>query len=953
MYDPHEIERRWHKLWDEHGVFEPIVEDRPKFFITVPYPYLNGNLHAGHTRTFTIGDVVARYKRMCGYNVLFPMGFHVTGTPIVGLSELIRNRDPEIMQVYERYHGIPKDVLYTLDTPEKIVDYFKKEAEKAMRSIGFSIDWRRKFTTMDEHYKAFIRWQFELLRKKGYVAKGSHPVRWCPNDGNPVEDHDILRGEDATIVEYVLIKFRLKDGTVLPCATLRPETVFGVTNLWINPDLTYVRASVKSPEGEDEEWVVSEEAFEKLRYTERQLARIGEVRGSEFVGSEVKNPITGNEVVVLPATFVHPDEGTGVVMSVPAHAPYDHLALQDLADADLSEYGIENPIKSIRYISLISVPEYGEYPAVEACEQMGVKDQHDPAAEEATRLVYRREFHNGVLKEVCGRYAGMAVSEVKDVLTRDFLDEGHAELFYDFSERPVVCRCGTRCVVKMVRGQWFLTYSNPKWKQSALECLAQMKIIPPEMRVEFENKIDWLKDKACARRKGLGTNLPWDEEWLIESLADSTIYMAYYIIVRLKERGVGAKELTKPVLDYILLGDESALEHIPEQHRAAVKAAREEFEYWYPVDLRTSGKDLVANHLLFFIFHHVAIFPKDKWPRAIAVNGFVSLEGQKMSKSKGPLLTLKRAVEEHGADTTRLYILSNAEHMQDADWKSENVEVMGRHLQRFFEWAREIIASHPQRSAGTRLDRWMLSRLSRHVREVRDALEALQTRRALQHAFFLLLNDVRWYERRGGRSELFTVVDTMVRMMAPFTPHVCEELWSMYHEKGNFVSLAPYPQPHPEYVDEEAEFCELLVRDVLDDITNILKVAKIEKPRRVCLYTAEDWSYTVLKEVLAHRNSLDMGQLMKRLSLDESVKPHMKEAASYLKSLAKDIHSMEELKLSGYVNTGWNRKAERELLEETSKFLSRELGLEVVVDPPKSEPKAALARPMRPAIIIE
>ncbi|MHC1592448.1 MAG: leucine--tRNA ligase [Methermicoccaceae archaeon] len=953
MYDPHAIESKWQRLWSEHRIFEPVVEDMRKFFITVPYPYLNGNLHAGHTRTFTIGDVVARYRRMRGYNVLFPMGFHVTGTPIVGLSELIKNRNPEIMQVYVNHHDIPEEALYNLGTPERIVDYFKVEAERSMRSIGYSIDWRRKFTTMDEHYKAFIRWQFNILHEKGYISKGSHPVRWCPHDDNPVEDHDILQGEEATIVDYALLKFRLEDGTVLPCATLRPETVFGVTNLWLNPSLTYARVVVSAPDGKREEWVVSAEALDKLSHTDREVSKTGEVVGSELIGKSVLNPITDTSVVVLPAEFVQPDEGTGVVMSVPAHAPYDHLALQDLKDRDLSEYGLsENPARSIEYISLIEVAEYGVFPAVEVCEELGVADQHDPRAEDATKLVYRREFHGGVLKGVCGRYAGMSVSDVKDVLTHDLVEQGHAELFHDFSERPVICRCGARCVVKTVRDQWFLNYSDPDWKQLARECLAQMDIVPAEMRTEFENKIEWLKDKACARRKGLGTTLPWDSEWLIESLADSTIYMTYYITVRLRDRGLAAEDITEPVLDYILLGKET-LKDVPDQHRAAVKATKEEFEYWYPVDLRSSGKDLIANHLLFFIFHHVAIFPEEKWPRAVAVNGFVSLEGKKMSKSRGPLLTLKRAVSQHGADTTRLYILSNAELMQDADWKSENVQSTGKHLQRFYDWARSIIAEHPKPSNGSRLDRWLLSRLAYHVSEANAALERLQTRKALQHAFFLLLNDVRWYERRGGRAELFTVVDTMLRLMSPFTPHICEELWSLYHEKGEFISLAPYPQPHIEDRDMGAEFCELLVKDVLDDISNILKVAKLENPKSVYVYTAEDWSYAVLREVLAQKHELNVGHLMKRFSLDTEVNSHMKEAAAYLKALARDIHSMEDIKKEGYMSTGWSGDAERELLRGASEFLSGETGLTIVVDVEREEPKAASARPMRPAIIIE
>ena len=198
-----------------------------------------------------------------GKNVLFPMAFHATGTPIVGLCELIANSDPLIWGVYTKLHGIPEEELSSLNTPEKIVLYFRREAKRAMQSIGYSIDWRREFTTTDPAYSKFIEWQYGILRRLDYVVKGSHPVRWCPHDRNPVEDHDILKGEDATIMDFALIKFRMGD-KVLPCATLRPETVFGVINLWLNPDVNYVLARVN-----EETWVVSKEAYEKLTFTDQ------------------------------------------------------------------------------------------------------------------------------------------------------------------------------------------------------------------------------------------------------------------------------------------------------------------------------------------------------------------------------------------------------------------------------------------------------------------------------------------------------------------------------------------------------------------------------------------------------------------------------------------------------------------------------------------------------------
>lgn len=946
-YKASEIEARWQKTWEENKVFQPEPDSRQKFFLTIPYPYLNGNLHAGHTRTFTIGDAVARFRRMRGDNVLFPMAFHATGTPIVGLSELIANRDPLIWGVYTKLHGIPEEELSSLNTPEKIVLYFRRQAKAAMQSIGYSIDWRREFTTTDPAYSKFIEWQYGILRRLDYVVKGSHPVRWCPHDKNPVEDHDILKGEDATIMDFALIKFRMGD-EVLPCATLRPETVFGVTNLWINPDVTYVLARVN-----DETWIVSREAYEKLTFTDRQVAWGGEVEGFELVGKYVKNPLTGSEVIVLPASFVDPDNGSGIVMSVPAHAPYDYLALKDLYGKDLSEYGIKEDLRKIQFISLIESPGYGELPAVEAANELKVKDQNDPKAEEATKYVYRREFHNGVLKANTGKYAGIAVSKIKDVLLRDLIDQGMAEIFYEFSETPVICRCGTRCVIMMVRDQWFLEYSDPDWKAGVLKCLAGMQIIPEEFRIEFENKVDWLKDKACARRKGLGTHLPWDKEWLIESLGDSTIYMAYYILAKHVNAGMKIDSLPPEFFEYIFMnnGDAAGVAKISGVPQETVQQIHDDFAYWYPVDLRTSGKDLVANHLLFFLYHHVAIFPERLWPQAIAVNGFVSLEGQKMSKSKGPLLTLRQAVAENGADVTRLYILGNAEYTQDVDWRNDGVVSTRGQLERFYNLAWEILAdgSIDEFAEPTLVDRWMLSRLQKRIQEATAAMEGIQTRRALQSAFFLLLNDLRWYQRRGGRNQLRRVLSAWVRLMAPFTPHVCEELWAAGLGQG-YVSLAEWPVADAALVDAQAEQAEELLERTLNDVQEIVNVTKAT-PSKITLYTTPAWKQEMLKIALEQilHGKLDMGALMKEAMASPAIAPFKKDAPKYAQKLAKAAHSLsaEALGLDEF-----------ETLSRERAYLQTALGVPVEVypaDQPGADPKgkSRQAEPGRPAIYIE
>ncbi|MBZ3935650.1 leucine--tRNA ligase [Methanimicrococcus blatticola] len=1011
-YNIQETESKWQEKWRIEKIFEANPESgKEKYFITIPFPYLNGNLHAGHTRTFTIGDVIARYKRMQGYNVLYPMGFHVTGTPIVGLADLIREQDPTTMKVYTELHGIPKNILPTLDEPEKIVDYFKVEAEYAMNIIGYSIDWRRKFTTMDPAFQKFIEWQYNNLYDKGLIVKGSHPVKWCPHDNNPVEDHDILRGEEATLVEYTLIKFRHKD-TIFPCATLRPETVYGVTNLWLNPEVSYVKLKMEKDELE-EYWVVSKEAYEKLLYTDWNVEFIEDMNASDLIGLKLKNPATDNIIQILPAPFVRGNNGSGVVMSVPAHAPYDYLALRDLAKQDLTEYGITaDEVQNIKPIQVIDVPDYGEAPAAEVVAELGVVDQKDPKAEEATKIVYRREFHGGTLKDITGKYKGMPVSKIKDRLTQDFISQGIGSIFYEFSE-PVQCRCGTMCVVNMVKGQWFLNYSNPEWKDKVYKCLSQMDVIPPEFRVEFENKIDWLKDKACARTKGLGTQLPCDPRWLIESLGDSTIYMSYYTIANYINDGTITPEMmTRPFLDYLFLDVGTAEDAAASSGLNAdlINKMKSEFNYWYPVDIRSSGKDLVPNHLLFFLFHHVALFDESKWPKALAVNGFVSLEGQKMSKSKGPILTLKEAVDTYGADVTRMYILSAAEQAQDADWRKEGIESARTQIGRFYTFVRQVVESGckiPENGDKTHIDRWIESRIQQYIREVNIAFDSIHTRHAIQNAFFLIYNDIKWYHRRGGEQCLTEVVETWTKLMAPFTPHICEEVWS---ELGHTESIAfvPYPTENKALIDEAAEVAENIIIKTLEDVEEIIRVAKIT-PKKVYLYTTHEWRTLILRkaaeialasdefvpteeiakgirtdpeimdsaiETMGHyvkedvkekakeiteavRNHVDVKELIQKSMADPTIRSRGKEGQKYVQKVANDIRGSSIDAVLSYLNANVD---EKQILEEAKPFLEKELGCPVEIfdaeeidagnayDPEK---KSRFAEPGRPAIYIE
>ena len=170
--------------------------------------------------------------------------------------------------------------------------------------------------------------------------QGSHPVGWCPNDQNPVSQHDTIGDVEPNFVEYILIKFELDDGCIIPVATLRPETIFGCTNLSVNPQIQYVRIIV---DDNVKRWIVSREAARKLEFLNHKVVVESVLEGKEIIGKYAKNPVTELLIPVYPASYVDSDNGTGIVMSVPAHAPYDYQALQDLKNSisDRDEFGLK------------------------------------------------------------------------------------------------------------------------------------------------------------------------------------------------------------------------------------------------------------------------------------------------------------------------------------------------------------------------------------------------------------------------------------------------------------------------------------------------------------------------------------------------------------------------------------------------------------------------------------
>ena len=628
-----EIERKWQKKWLESKIFYSDRNDKPKYFLTTPYPYVSGLLHLGHAVTSLHPDVIARYKRMRGYNVLWSFGFHATGSPISTAAQKVKDRDEKQINALKLMLGdLSEEELKKFEDDTYWVKFFSEEDKKDLYAYGLSLDPRRHFITteLNPPYARFVEWQMRKLKEKGYIVRGNYPVVWCPHCKVAIGDHARAEGEGETVQEFTLLKFKFtyhSKPVFLVAATLRPETVYGQTNFWINPSLHYVLIRVKYSQNNkdyDEHWILSRRAADRLKDQGKDVTILEDVDPEELIGKTCLAPKVHRDIPILPAEFVEENFGTGLVTSVPSDAPHDYIALIELQkDANLRRklHVPEEVVKDIKPIPIIDSEEYGDMPAVKICKELNITSQNDPDLELAKKKVYSIGFHTGVLKDTCGKYAGMPVEKAKELMKEEMIEEGEATTFYELTGK-VVCRCGTEAIPKLVNDQWFMDYSNPEWKKKVHEAIDSMTFVPEIVRKQFHHTVDWLKKWPCTREHGLGEHLPWDKKWLVESLSDSTIYMAYYILAKYLQhpRDYGLTQeivnnLNDDFFDYVLLGKGSAKKvesscHVPED---LVEEIRKDFLYYYPHDYRNSGKDLIQNHLTFSIFHHVAIFYDEHW----------------------------------------------------------------------------------------------------------------------------------------------------------------------------------------------------------------------------------------------------------------------------------------------------------------------------------------------------
>lgn len=375
-----EIESQIQTKWEREKTFEVDSAEsgeRPKegkYFVTFPFPYMNGRLHLGHTFTMSKCEFAVGYERLKGKHCIFPFGFHCTGMPIRACADKLQREmeefgfPPNFPEVEEddtsskkvhskvaaktgnlrfqwqimRSLGLLDSDIKEFADPKHWLKFFPPLAVDDLKSFGLKVDWRRSFITTDAnpYFDSFVRWHLYTLKERGRVKFGKRHTIYSPKDGQPCMDHDRQTGEGVGCQEYTLIKMRASEpfpekmkplsgkDVFLVAATLRPETMYGQTNCWVHPDIKYV--AIQTATGEV--FVCTRRAARNMSFQDftaenGKVDILLELSGQDIMGLPLKAPLTSYDVIyTLPMLTIKESKGTGVVTSVPSDAPDDYAA---------------------------------------------------------------------------------------------------------------------------------------------------------------------------------------------------------------------------------------------------------------------------------------------------------------------------------------------------------------------------------------------------------------------------------------------------------------------------------------------------------------------------------------------------------------------------------------------------------------------------------------------------
>lgn len=758
VYNFAAVEKKWQQRWDEDNLYhiDPHPE-KPKFYCLEMFPYPSGALHIGHTRVYSIGDVLARFKRMNGYQVLHPMGWDSFGMPAENAA--IEQGIPPATWTYRN------------------IDTIKSQ----MRRLGYSYDWRREVACSHPGYYRWTQWLFLLLYRKGLAYRRQAPVNWCPRCQTVLANEQVESGRcwrcDSEVIQRDLEQWffkitayadRLLDDlelltgwpervrtmqrnwigrsygteidfpvvgrqTSIRVFTTRPDTIFGATYMVLAPEHPL---TLELARGTAQEAAVVAYVEKARKASQRSRTEAGDKDGV-FTGAYAVNPATGEQIPVWTADYVLMDYGTGAIQAVPAH---------DQRDLDFAR-------KYKLPVRVVIKPVDGDL------------GQENP--EQWTEAF----TDDGVLIN-SGQFNGLPSAVAREKITAWLAERGQGKATVTYRLRdwlisrqrywgaPIPIIYCDRCGIVPV-------------PEEDLPVL-----LPDDVEITGEGGSPLAKHAGftkttCPQCKGQARR----ETDTMDTFVDSSWYFLRYASPRSENR------IFQP----------------------------EDVRYWLPVDQYIGGIEHAILHLLYSRFINKVLYdeglvhspePFEK----LFTNGMVVMSGAKMSKSKGNVVSIEEIVGNYGADTARLYILFAAPPDRDFEWSDGGVEGAYRFIQRVWRLVKSVLPLLPARSeavapGNSETTRKLRRKLHETIRKVTDDIDRrLQFNTAIS-AIMELVNDLQNYRDHVPQDQQDIglwqeVVKNLIRLLAPFAPHLAEELWEL--SGGEYsVHLQPWPKYDP------------------------------------------------------------------------------------------------------------------------------------------------------------
>ena len=758
-YAPHDIEAKWQKYWVENKTFKVEMDkDKPKSYVLEMFPYPSGNLHMGHVRNYSIGDVIARFRTMKGFNVLHPMGWDSFGMPAENAA--IK-------------HNIPPK-KWTLENIANMT--------RQLKALGLSYDWDREVTTCKEDYYKWTQWFFELFYKRGLAVKKESAVNWCDTCNTVLANEQVIDGKcwrcDHEVVKKDLSQWffkitdyadeLLKDLDLLPgwpervktmqhnwigrseglefsfeipalndtvaVYTTRPDTAYGVTFMALAAEHPLIKKICENNPKADEI-----NAFCERVRNQSEIERTSSESEKEgvFTGVYCINPFTGRKVEIWVTNYVLYDYGTGAVMGVPTGDQRDWM----FAD----KYGIEK---------IVTICPVGK----------------ELKLEEMTCAYEEKE---GMLVN-SGEFTGMEMHKAMSAI----MDKAEAEGF------------GKRRVNYRLR-DWLISRQR-YWGAPIpiIYCPHCGEVLVPEDQLPVRLPED------VSFTAGAKSPLATSEE---------------FVHCKCPKCGADATRETD-TMDTFLCSSWYYLRYT-DAHNDKMPFDKELNNYWGPVDQYIGGIEHAILHLLYSRFfvkvlRDAGLVDYDEPFSNLLTQGMVIKDGAKMSKSLGNVVSPEEILSKYGADTARLFILFAAPPERELEWSDQGVEGSFRFLNRIWRIVQAFEAVLAQKV--TEYDHSNLSEADKDLRRVlhssiKKVTNDIETRFNFNTAISTMMELVNaLYAYKEAAKEpnaglIYEAISDLIKMMSPFVPHITEELWRGAIDANSSVHEQSWPE-----CDEEA-----------------------------------------------------------------------------------------------------------------------------------------------------